>query len=233
MFTVSKNQLWMTDYEQLSRIYTLANSNSDEDREAPSGSSLQISPVRNMVIPLPQPLLLTLGLDSDHDISDIQFQFRSSVAGARISRQGLYWQPRSNDTGVHRFTVIASSKDGQVDSTSFSVDIRSFNSPPRFSPVRPITIAINESFTLPVKATDPDGLDSELVRYIGVDMPQGATLNENTGRLNWTPNRRQVGSHEFQIIATDQFGAAASQNINITVREIDRSQEGREEDEEE
>lgn len=220
-FTVSKNQLWMTEYDQLSRLYTLS-ADQPAEPQATSGSSLKISGINDLVLPHPQPLLLTLSLDSEHDINDVQFQYRSSVESAKIHKQGLYWQPGSRDTGIHRFTVIASSKDGQVDSTSFSVDIRSFNSPPRFSPVRPISIAVNESFSLPVKAVDPDGLDGDLIRYIGVDMPSGATLNENTGRFNWTPNRRQVGNHEFQIIATDQFGAASSLNINITVKEIER-----------
>ncbi|MEX0686120.1 MAG: Ig domain-containing protein [Balneolales bacterium] len=225
VFTVSKNQLWMTEFEQLSRLYTVTDNYERDEKPTPVGPSLKIASIPDKVIPLPQPLLLTLGLESDHDISEIQFQYRSSISDAIISKQGLYWQPRNNDTGVHRFTVIASSNDGQVDSTSFTVNIRPFNAPPRFSPVRPITIAVDESFTLPVKANDPDGLDGDLIRYLGVDMPQGATLDENSGRFNWTPNRRQVGGHEFQIIATDQFGAAASLNISITVREINRVNE--------
>ncbi|MEX2639386.1 MAG: Ig domain-containing protein [Balneolales bacterium] len=221
-FTVSKNQLWMSDYEQLSRLYTLA-ADEHENRQS-GGSTLKIAPVDDMVIPYPQPVLITLNLESDHDINDVQFQYRSSIENARIKNQGLYWQPGSRETGVNRFTVVASSKDGQTDSTSFSVDIRSFNAPPRFSPVRPVSIAVDESFSLPVKAIDSDGPNSDLIRYIGVDMPEGATLSEGTGRFNWTPNRRQAGNHEFQIIATDQFGAAASLNINITVKEIQREE---------
>lgn len=219
-FTISKDQLWMTEYDQLSRLYTLL---SDQETNSPSGgSSLKVTEINDMVIPYPQPLLLTLNLDSDHDVNDVQFQYRSSVDDAKILKQGLFWQPESRDTGLHNFTIVASTKNGQVDSTSFSVNIRSFNSPPRFSPVRPISIAVDESFSLPLKAVDPDGLDGELIRYIGVDLPIDATLDESIGTLIWTPNRRQVGNHEFQIIATDQFGAAASQNINITVKEIER-----------
>ncbi|MEX0773209.1 MAG: Ig domain-containing protein [Balneolales bacterium] len=219
-FTVSKDQLWMTDYDQLGRLYTLSDDQEETTNEG--GSSLKISEINDMVIPNPQPLLLTLGLDSDHDINDVQFQYRSSIENAVIHNQGLYWQPGPNENGTHRFTIVAGTRDGQVDSTSFSVDVRSFNSPPRFSPVRPISIAVDESFSLPIKAVDPDGPDKDLIRYIGVDMPENATLDENTGHFNWTPNRRQVGNHEFQFIATDQFGAAASQDIEITVKEIER-----------
>jgi hypothetical protein len=52
-------------------------------------------------------------------------------------------------------------------------------------------------------------------------MPEGARLNEKTGVFTWTPSIRQVGNHKFRVIATDQYGAAASQEFEITVVEID------------
>uniref|UniRef100_UPI00159EFEAD Ig domain-containing protein n=1 Tax=Rhodohalobacter halophilus TaxID=1812810 RepID=UPI00159EFEAD len=57
-----------------------------------------------------------------------------------------------------------------------------------------------------------------------VDLPDGARIDEKTGRFTWTPNVRQVGSHRFQVIATDQYGAAASQDFEIRVVEINESE---------
>jgi hypothetical protein len=108
---------------------------------------------------------------------------------------------------------------------NFSVDVRPFNSPPRFTPLQPVTINVDEEFTLEINAIDPDGMDPDLIRYLGVDMPDGASLNEKTGEFKWTPNIRQVGEFEFQVIATDQFGAAASRDIEIRVIETDPDQE--------
>ncbi len=241
--TVSKDQLWISTFRELcrwedaSQFATLPDS---ENPEAESGESdtadpspdtdrgdmgsgeLRIAPVNDQIIPYPRPLLLTLELESDHDPGRISFQQRSHVEGIRIQGNGFYWQPSSTDIGTHRVSVIAAAPDGQVDSTSFTINVRPFNSPPRFSPVRSLSIPIDEEFTIPIQATDPDGSDANLVRYIGVDLPDGATLDEQSGRFQWKPTRRQTGEHEFQVIATDQFGAASSMNIIVNVIDLTR-----------
>lgn len=100
------------------------------------------------------------------------------------------------------------------------IDLRSFNAPPQFTPARPLTIVVGEQFDFQLTATDPDGMDRDLIRYLGVDMPNGAEIEERTGIFRWTPTIRQVGEHRFQVIATDQFGAAASQNYVLNVIEL-------------
>ena len=120
------------------------------------------------------------------------------------------------------FTIVGTNSNGESDSTSFTVDVRSFNTPPRFSPVRVSNIAINESFSLQIQAIDPEEPSSSLIRYLGVDLPEGASINEETGLFTWTPNPRQVGDFTFRVIASDQLGAASSQDITLTVLDISR-----------
>ena len=110
--------------------------------------------------------------------------------------------------------------DGRTDSTQFVINLRPFNSPPRFTPSRPISIPVGEPFDLGVTAVDPDGMNQSLIRYLGVDMPNGAQINETTGQFTWNPDDRQVGEHTFRVIATDQYGAAASQDYTINVVEL-------------
>lgn len=82
-----------------------------------------------------------------------------------------------------------------------------------------MTIPVDEAFTLPVRATDPDGTHRNLIRYIGVDLPDGAAIDEKSGEFSWTPSPRQTGESRFRIIATDQYGAAASTDVVIRVIE--------------
>ncbi len=234
--TVFKNQLWISEHRQLSRwgdAGLVATMPSDTNRSgthtgAANASSrdvdepLRITPIQDRIIPYPRPLLMPLSLESAHDISEVTFQQRSRIDAIRIRGNGLYWQPSSSDIGTHAISIIASTPDGQTDSTSFSITVRPFNSPPRFSPVRTISIPVDEEFTIPIQATDPDGSDASLIRYIGVDLPHGASLDEQSGRFRWTPTRRQTGEHEFQVIATDQFGAASSMNVTVQVIDLSR-----------
>ncbi len=225
---VTRNRLWISDHGMLSPASYLssAQDNGDEiSTEEPQGTfsgQLRLKPIPNQIIPFPRPVLASVELEGNVPNDGVSFQIRSSAEGATIKNQGFYWQPNSRNVGVNRFTIVATTADGQSDEVSFEVDVRAFNMPPRFNPTRPLSIPVGETFELPIRATDPDGIDSGLIRYLGVDLPDGSTLNESTGLFTWTPTRRQEGTHEFQVIATDQFGSAASQNITINVLSISR-----------
>ncbi|MDZ7690092.1 MAG: putative Ig domain-containing protein [Balneolaceae bacterium] len=228
--TVTEDQLWLCEYNQVTRVSTSA----DQAKQATGGTSstesttseLQLKPISNITVPNAKPVLQAIELQGNYPLDKVQFAYQSNIKNATIKGNGFYWQPSSNDAGRHQFKIIATSSDGQVDSTSFTVDVRSFNAPPRFSPIRPITIPVGEPFTLPINATDPDGTDPNLIRYIGVDMPEGATINEQNGRFQWTPSARQIGENSFQVVATDQFGAASQIDVTIRVIEINRSESG-------
>lgn len=210
-FTVTKGQIWMSEMNQLSKLRT------EDGSTVTARTGFRIRPVDNLIIPYPRPVLLTLDYEGDLPAADVTFRYRSGVENANIRGNGFHWQPSNRHIGVNNFTITGTTSDGRTDSTSFTVEVRTFNAPPRFSPVRPISIPVGEPFTMPVNAVDPDGSNPDLIRYLGVDLPDGASLNENTGVISWIPSRRQEGTHELQVVATDQFGAAASQTITIRV----------------
>lgn len=212
------NHLWMNTYDEVSKVNLVQQSQSSNRT---STGRITIASIDPVIAPFPRPVLIPLSVQGASP-ADVRFQYRSEVDNAEIRGQGFFWQPRINQTGIHSFTITAVTADGRTDSTSFTVDVRSFNTPPRFNPVRPITILVDENYTLPIKATDPDGIDSDLIRYHGVDLPDGASISERTGIFSWTPDRRQVGLHQFRVIATDQFGAATSLTVEITVRNMNR-----------
>ena len=215
--TYANQKLWLSNYDELSSYHL------QPFQQSSSNGEFKITPIESIVVPFPRAVLIPLSA-SNVDPKEVRFQYSSKIDNAIIEGHGFYWQPRINQTGVHAFTISAVTNDGRIDSTSFTVDIRSFNSPPRFYPNRPITIMVDELFTLPIKATDPDGSDPELIRYHGVDLPNGASISERTGMFNWTPERRQVGVHKFRVISTDQFGAASSTDIEISVRNMDEDE---------
>jgi len=216
-FTVSESNLWLTEFNGLAPVVIRESGESTRQ----TSSAMRLKPIENVTLPFPRPLLLPIEFESVTDPAQVALSYTASFNNARIRGNSFYWQPATGQTGRHSVTIIATSAGGETDSTSFTIDLRPFNSPPRFTAARPITIAVDESFELQINAIDPDGIDQNLIRYLGVDMPDGANINEQTGIFSWTPTIRQVGAHEFQVIATDQYGAAASQNFTINVIEIE------------
>ena len=220
-FAVSKHLFFLNEYERISRVIkTSTNADTaNANNQQLTIPELELKSITNRTLPYPNPLIVALETENDIPAGQIQFSVRSHIENINIRNQGLYWQPKNTDVGEHTVTVVATTNDNQADSTKFTVDIRPFNTPPRFTPVRDMKIGVNQNFRLPIKAFDPDGIKRDLIRYIGVDMPQGASIDEQTGIFSWEPSLKQTGEHTFQIVATDQYGAASSKDISLTVIE--------------
>lgn len=220
--TKSDDAVWVSFFDRISLL--IPSSETSHSREqGTSDAGFKIAEIDNQTLTFPQPLLI--GLELEHgDLNDVTFTFRSNASNAQIKQQGLYWQPSANQIGITRFTIIATNSAGSIDSTSFSAEIKTFNAPPRFSPVRGSTIAVNDPYELTFNAIDPENLSSSLIRYLGVDLPEGSTLNERTGLFSWTPTERQIGEQTFRIVATDEQGTASSIDVTFNVVNISRGE---------
>lgn len=218
----SSYTVWLNTYTKLSPLKMGTSEGETISSQNTAESPLKIKPIQNFVLTYPKPLLMGIEFEGNSSASDIELTYRSSVGNASIRMQGLYWQPTVNQVGLNWFTIIATNNIGETDSTRFTVDVRTFNSPPRFSPVRSSSIGVNDPYQITFNAVDPENPSSSLIRYLGVDLPEGANLNERTGVFSWTPSERQVGEITFRIIATDEQGAATSQDITLKVLDISR-----------
>ncbi len=215
----SGDQLWIVENNKVAKI--AISSVIPASTNSPRGP-FKIKPVPNQILTYPNSLLLGFETENGHSASDVEFTIRSTNSNALVKKQGFFWQPSPSQIGMNWFTVVAANSKGDIDSTRFTVDVRSFNTPPRFSPVRVSTIAVNEPYSIQIQAIDPEKPSSALIRYLGVDLPEGASINEETGMFTWTPRKDQTGEFTFRVIASDQLGAASSQDITLTVMDIQR-----------
>lgn len=228
-FTVTEDTFWISEFNKIAPILMQESSEAQAANNTVAtvaSNSFQLKDIEDVVLPYPRPLLLPIEFQTPVDPGDISISYTASFDNAQIRGQTFYWQPTATQSGRHSVKITASLADGRTDSTQFVINLRPFNSPPRFTPARAITIPTGEAFELRISAIDPDGLDQSLIRYLGVDMPNGGQINEQTGIFKWNPSERQVGKHTFRIIATDQYGAAASQDYTLNVIEMPENSEG-------
>lgn len=252
--SILENRLWIYQNQELTPLISPSTkeSNSVQNSETDSGGfgnqeslenkeslenqvsldsgtkSLLVSKIDPITVPFATPVLLPVPLEArGYRIDDLSFEIESSTKGAVIREGSFMWLPSASQTGTHLFQIRITAPDGIRRSTQFEITVRPFNRPPQFVPLRPLTLGADTFFETYFSAFDPDGSDRELVRYLGMDLPDGALLDEKTGRFTWTPTLRQTGSHAFRIIATDQYGAAAETSMSIQVVEIDDSDEYR------
>lgn len=221
-FTVTKGSLWLCEYNQISKVVTSTQTaeTTQTGQQSEFTGTLSLKNITNQNIPHSKPLLLPIEFESEVPANAVSITYQSQdISNAEVRGRSFYWQPSSGNVGSHKIKIIATTSGGETDSTSFNIDVRSYNSPPRFAPIRPISIPVGEQFTLPIQATDPDGQNKELIRFLGVNLPEGASINESTGEFTWTPSDRQIGKNQFRVIATDQYGAAKSTDVTIKVIE--------------
>lgn len=217
LFTVADDRLWLVEQNRVTPLL-LGKMDTVVSRDQP----VELLPVDSFATPASQPVLIPLELNH-HTDDAVDFAYESqTIDNARIRGQTFYWTPGSTDTGRHTVEITAIPASGERTSTRFEIDVRPFNTPPRITPIPRLRIPAGEEWELELRAFDPDGQDPELIRYIGVDLPAGLSLNEQNGDLHWTPTREQIGDHRFQVIATDQFGAANSVRIQVTVSDATR-----------
>lgn len=187
--------------------------------------SFKIKPIQNQVVAYPNAMLLPFSVTGDVAVTKLTFTYQSDIDGAIIRGQSIYWKPNMDAVGRHRVKIIATAPGGETATETFKVKVASFNAPPRFVPTREISIPVGYTYTLPITAIDPDGMNKNLVRYLGVNLPKGATINEETGKLTWSPTERQIGKNTFRVIATDQYGAASSVDVTIRVVNLKKGDE--------
>jgi hypothetical protein len=220
-FATNKNRLFITEFNSIFPVKRSPGEPSAGDSGTRENVAFSIEPIETITLPFPKPLILPVNIRGySGNISDVTLSVESALNNIQVRGSSLFWQPGASDTGRHNITVTATTPDGRNSQASFVVDVKPFNSPPRFTPSREQSLPADERFELQITAFDPDGTHPDLIRYLGVDLPSGASLNEQTGLFEWEPTVRQVGSHTFRVIATDQFGAAASQDYTMQVMEV-------------
>ena len=76
------------------------------------------------------------------------------------------------------------------------------------------TATAGSTFTTTISAMAED---LAKVSYYGTNIPRGATVDENTGKVTWKPDASQTGNNHFQITARDEYGRENTESFIVTV----------------
>ncbi|MGA1841632.1 MAG: PKD domain-containing protein [bacterium] len=88
------------------------------------------------------------------------------------------------------------------------------NRPPEITSIPPLTIQEDQLYSYDVNAEDPDGHG---ITYILDQAPDGMSIDETTGLIEWTPVFSQMGPNDVTIRAMDELRASSTQFFTIIV----------------
>ncbi|MBI2096527.1 MAG: tandem-95 repeat protein [Candidatus Taylorbacteria bacterium] len=163
---------------------------------------------------------VALGSQFDVDPND-SFKNIDKVSFAAFAPIGTYSIGRELVRAADGVTVSDT-----LDVASVSVE----NNLPVIEPIGPSFINELENFVFKVVVSDvedgknffPESINSgSLFKFGLLDAPGGATINQDTGQLNWTPTEAQgPGTYTFKVTVADKDGGRAEGEMMVTVNEV-------------
>jgi Putative Ig domain len=153
------------------------------------------------------------GSDSDGDLVVWSLENAPDRMVLDAQTGALRWQPKSNQLGNHTVTLKLADSYGAFTTQEFTLKVTGTNTPPTIAST-PITRgATNQAYVYQVAATDPE---NDALRYSLGKRPQGMTI-DTAGKISWTPQSAQVGTHTIEVKVTDTQGATTTQTYNLEV----------------
>jgi hypothetical protein len=116
-------------------------------------------------------------------------------------------------------TVTIQDKFHIAGTTLDMLNVLQVNAPPVLDAIGNKTVNEGELLTFTITATDPDGDPLTYSASSASGLPQGATIDSETGIFSWTPGYNQAGGYTITFTASDGQ-LSDSKNIQITVENV-------------
>ncbi len=164
---------------------------------------------------------------SDPDTEDdgkLIYSIENLPSGATFdaTSQVFRWKPGFDQSGQYpdiRFTVT--DENGLSHTRSISINAIHVNRTPQIDTVAAKSVAENTTLDFQLTGSDPDKEDTDKLIYAAESLPEGATLNPQTGQVQWTPTYDQSGDYSVTFSISDGEYSHSSATT-ITVAHVNR-----------
>lgn len=170
-----------------------------------------------------------VGLDSDLPAQALTYSLVQTPLGCtatiNASSGAFEWTPAEADgPGSYTFTVRVTDNGDlpEYAEDTFTVTVSESNSAPVFEAMGDLTVDELTEIALDAEASDPDLPAQQLTFSLTGEM-HGATIDQHTGEVSWTPTEAQGGdTYSLTVRVTDAPapGAFDEQVVRVTVREV-------------
>jgi VCBS repeat-containing protein len=162
-------------------------------------------------------------LANDSDVEDAI----TSILVADVSHGALTlnangsfdYTPAANYFGLDSFTYVANDGTANSSIATVSITVNPVNDAPILDAIGNFTINESQLLQFTIHGSDPD---NDTLTYSAIGLPDGATLDPNTGDFSWTPNFTQAGSYDINFSVSDG-SLSDSEVITITVNNVNRA----------
>jgi len=135
------------------------------------------------------------------------------------------WVPNFEQAGIYQpIAFSVSDPSGLSERKEISVQVNHVNRTPQISQVPDKNLSENTDLEIQLSATDPDKEDQGKLSFSSKNLPEGATLDQKSGLLQWNPTFEQSGNYSPVFLVSDgQYVDSVS--MQISVEHVNRSPE--------
>ncbi len=141
----------------------------------------------------------------------LTFEAKDLPSGATLDgNSGAFsWTPTFDQAGTYSITFNVSDGEAQ-DETVANITVENVNRAPKIEGPNEESGQAGTALHLSYNGTDPDG---DALTYSASGLPSGATLDAQSGALDWTPEDNQSGDFTIQVTVSDGTETAQTETI--------------------
>ena len=137
------------------------------------------------------------------------------IRGNNTQKLRILWNPNSNDMGSHTIRLRVDDRLNSSPVVEFTLNVIDNNQPPVIAVGGMPNAEGSIPYQYQISASDPDG---DALTYSLAIAPEGMTVNETTGVINWVPSANYNNEQEWlRIVVTDAQGLTAEKSDAIHV----------------
>ncbi|MET1254347.1 Ig-like domain-containing protein [Aliikangiella maris] len=159
---------------------------------------------------------------SDADGDYLTYHLVASPANGSLSGYGPVYQytPAAGFLGIDSFEYVVSAGNqfsNRATVTLLVGDSASSNHAPQITSTPSLSVNESEYYQYQVVATDED---NDSLSFQLTSAPEGMTINENSGLIEWMPTGVDAGEHSVTVVVLDSQNGSDSQTFNLMVNDL-------------
>ncbi|NEZ66600.1 tandem-95 repeat protein [Leptolyngbyaceae cyanobacterium CCMR0082] len=153
---------------------------------------------------------------TDPDNDPIVWSLVSGPVGLTLDETTgrVSWTPTVDQFGFHEVIIEAIDAQGASFQQGFGLNVSSTNAPPLITSAPPTLAFGGTVYTYDLQASDPNG---DALTYSLTVAPDGMTIDESTGLIEWTPTPAQLGTQTVTVSVADGRGGVVEQTYSLNV----------------
>lgn len=187
-----------------------------------------LPPLENKTVDENSSLTFTVPKGSDPDQED---QGRLTYLAENVPEGAVFdsttrtfsWTPTFEQSGTYIVDFLLDDKGGGVDREPVTITVNQVDRKPEIDPISDKVIDENQTLTIALSGSDPDGEDQDKISFRMENIPEGAEFNAQDHTLIWTPTYNQSGSYPSIRAIMTAGEMSDTSTFNITVNHVNRA----------